>query len=104
MPILYYHAESDCLFVEQYEVIDWSMVTECADVSCEPWAVERYNREVPGYPVHLWADREDGLAHCLTCGAGECELTTDCPGHRTSPARREEVCAGRLDYWSGVWL
>lgn len=103
---LFYHPGSDSLWVEQYQYIDWSHLPgeEVDDVSCNPEMVSRYNAEVPGYPVHLMQDREDGLGFCLVCRAGECELTTDCPGHRTSEARREEVCKGNLDYWSGVWL
>lgn len=102
--ILYYHAESDCLFVEQYQYIDLSMVTHCDDVSSQPWAVERYNREVPGYPVHLYEDREDGLGNCLVCGGAECSMPTDCPGERITPDQADAICDGTTDYWSGVWL
>lgn len=102
---LWYHPESDALFVQQGG--EWQNSADgalCGDVSDQQWAVDRYNQENPGHPVHLFQDREDGLGFCLVCLAGECELTTDCPGHRVSEARRAEVCAGRLDYWSGVWL
>jgi hypothetical protein len=119
MPRLLYHPGSDCLWTEQHQHIDWSHLPgeEVEDVSDDRACVDRYNRENPGYMVHKWHGPQDHadpeasdrcqacvLALCIVCGAGECELTTDCPGHRVSDARREEVCAGRLDYWSGVWL
>ncbi len=116
---LFYHPGSDALWVEQYQYIDWSHLPgeEVDDVSDNREMVSRYNRENPGYLLHVWhgpqdhADRDGSetcqscvLAFCIVCRAGECELTTDCPGHRTSEARREEVCKGNLDFWSGVWL
>lgn len=106
MPRLYYHPGSDALWVEQYEYIDWSHLPgeEVDDVSMDPAMVERYNREVPGYKVHLMQDREDGLGFCLICRAGECELTTDCPGEPQPEYRRVATCAGFSDFWSGVWL
>lgn len=35
---------------------------------------------------------EDGLAFCTVCKAGECELTTDCPGEPTMDEQRRQVC------------
>ncbi len=103
---LYYHPGSDSVWVEQYEHIDWSHLPgeEVDDVSLNPDMVARYNRENPGHPVHLYQDREDGLGFCLICRAGECEITTDCPGEKPTEEQQAAVCAGTIDYWSGVWL
>jgi hypothetical protein len=119
MPRLFYHPGSDSLWVEQYHYIDWSHLPgeEVDDVSGNAEMVSRYNREVPGYPVHLFHGHENcncnhdrcticdgGLAFCVVCRQGECEVTTDCPGSPPTEEQNAAVCAGKLDYWSGVWL
>lgn len=43
------------------------------------------------------------LAHCMVCGAGEAELTTDCPGRKTTDGERYAVVASMLDYKHGRW-
>lgn len=117
--LLYYHPESDSLFMEQYRDIDWLHVepNQCVEVTDDAEMVSRYNRENPGYESHLFHgfkncdcqhDRcticDGGLAYCKTCQSGECEVTTNCPGAPMTEEQSAEVCAGRLDYWSGVWL
>jgi hypothetical protein len=46
---------------------------------------------------------DGGLAFCTTCGAAEGELTTECPGVRTTESQRQAVMAGTLDFVDGVW-
>jgi hypothetical protein len=41
---------------------------------------------------------EGGLAHCLTCGGAEGDLTQDCPQRRTTDAERLAVAQGELDF------
>lgn len=47
---------------------------------------------------------EGGLALCTVCKAGECELTTDCPGRPTTDGERRSVCEKVLDYINGRWI
>lgn len=46
---------------------------------------------------------DGGLALCTVCNAGECELTTDCPGVPLSELIRDWVCRGLTDYKNGEW-
>lgn len=43
------------------------------------------------------------LSVCKVCGAGEAELTVDCPGRRTTPPERDAVMNGKLEYFRGKW-
>lgn len=104
MPSLLYHAESDCLFVEQFEHIDWNHIEPCDDVSDQKWAVDRYNAEHPEGRLHLYSFTEEGLARCGVCGGAECSLTTDCPGEKIPYDMQDAICAGEIDFFSGVWL
>lgn len=47
---------------------------------------------------------DGGLAYCTVCRTGECEIPTDCPGEPVPLLAREELCAGSLDFFSGVWF
>lgn len=118
MDRLWHHPESDALFVGPPG--DWQETGDgalCNEVSDHREMVERYNRENPGYLLHVWhgpqdhADRNDSetcqacvLSYCMVCRAGECELTTDCPGEPQPEHLRVATCAGYADFWSGVWL
>ncbi len=62
------------------------------------------------YVTHANCDREHcpvchgGLAVCAVCGAGEGELTTDCPGVPVPVEIRAQVYAGQVDYRFGGWI
>lgn len=45
-----------------------------------------------------------GLSSCTVCGAGEGELTTDCPGYKLEVQVKESVYKGRLDFVNGKWV
>lgn len=47
---------------------------------------------------------EGGLSLCLTCGAAEGELTTDCPGRKMTGGERYAAFAGGMDYVAGLWV
>lgn len=103
--ILYYHPESDSLFTQRYPFDNPAGdAALCEDVTTDRRMVARYNREHPEGRLHLYKDREDGLAFCEVCRCGECELTTDCPGGPVEGETRGAVCRGDIDYFSGVWL
>lgn len=46
---------------------------------------------------------DGGLGLCVVCGGGEAELTTDCPGRRTTPRERQRISDGSLDFRDGAW-
>lgn len=69
--------------------------------------------------THVWHTEQDhkdtdeadrcivcrgGLAHCKVCGGAEGNLTTDCPGRRTTEGEREEIMAGVRDFKNGQWV
>lgn len=47
---------------------------------------------------------DGGLVFCTVCKAGECELTTDCPGKPTTDEQRVSICEKVLDYINGRWV
>ncbi len=51
----------------------------------------------------MWCD--GGLALCTVCGLAEGELTTECPGMKTSEDQRRRIYSvGDLDFRDGKWV
>lgn len=46
---------------------------------------------------------QGSLFTCSVCGASEGELTTDCPGRRTTQEERDAAMAGTLNFRDGEW-
>lgn len=50
------------------------------------------------FPGHKFMPREDGLAVCETCRAGEGQLPEDCPGRVMTEDEANMVYSGEIDY------
>ena len=46
----------------------------------------------------------EGLSHCLTCGAWEGELTSECCGEKIDEKRLQRIMDKSLDFKGGKWL
>lgn len=55
--------------------------------------------ECPGCQICLGA-----LESCTTCNGAESSLPKDCPGHPMTPAQRDAVSAGTLNFIAGKWI
>ena len=44
------------------------------------------------------------LSSCVTCGAAEAEMATECPGYRLHHDERMAVSNGKLDFVRGRWV
>lgn len=45
-----------------------------------------------------------GLFQCIVCGGAEGDLSTECPGERTSLAQRDAIMSGAIDFIKGTWI
>lgn len=45
----------------------------------------------------------EGLAQCVVCKGAEGQLPSECPGYTLSPAGKDLILAGKIDYKNGKW-